>query len=189
MRSLLAAALLLCFCLADSAAGGSANAARQADAARRARELASSFSKSKHEVKEKRGVRVEKFKEVRSEPALRGNAAEYSGTYEASVGTDFTLSLKVAADGSVEGGGYDPGPAGPRAFTLTRARVASALLTGTKTYADGSTEKLEGVFINRTERDSPADAGFTEFGLGVLFDTPKTSDGLSLERLFYRPKH
>ena len=183
MRSLLAAALLLCSCLATSAA-----AARQADAARRARELAASFSKSKHVVKEKRGVRVEKFKDVRSEPALRQNAADYSGTYEGTTGTDYTLSLKVAADGSAEGSGSDPGPAGPRAFTLSGARVAGALLTGTKTYADGSTERLEGVFINRTERDSPSDAGTTEFGLGVLFDPPKTAEGLNLQRLFYRSK-
>src|SRR5947209_3112993 len=146
MRTLLAAALLLGFCLAPSTA-----AAPQSDAARRARELAASFSKSKHEVKEKRGVRVEKFKEVRSKPALKANAADYSGTYEATAGADYTLSLNVAADGSAEGGGTDPGLAGPRAFTLTGTRVAGALITGTKTYADGSTEKFEGVFINRTE--------------------------------------
>ena len=183
MRTLLAAALLLGFCLAPST-----SAAPQADAARRARELAASFSKSKHEVKEKRGVRVEKFKDVRSEPALRRNAADYSGTYEATVGADYKLSLRVGSDGSAEGSGYDPGPAGPRAFTLAGAKVQGALITGTKAYADGPAEKFEGVFINRTERDSPSDAGFTEFGLGVVFDPPKPADGLQLERLFYRPK-
>jgi hypothetical protein len=183
MRSLLAAALLLSFCLAPRGA-----AARQADAGRRARELAASFSKSKHQVKEKRGVRVEKFKEVRSEPAPKANPADYSGVYEASVGLDYTLSLKVAADGGVEGSGSEPGASGPRDFRLTGARVREALLTGTKTYADGSTEPLEGVFINRTERDSPTDAGVTEFGLGVLFDPPKSVEGLDLQRLFYRQK-
>jgi hypothetical protein len=184
MRSLLAAALLLCFCLDASASA----AAPQTDAARRARELAASFNKSKHEIKEKRGVRMEKFKEVRSEPAPRQNPADYSGTYEASIGLDYTLSLKVAADGSAEGSGYDPDPTGPRAFTLTNARVVGALLTGTKTYADGSTEKFEGVFINRTERDSPSAAAITEFGLGVVFDPRKIVEGLDLERLFYRPR-
>lgn len=184
MRKLFAAALLLTFCLAPSTSAGP-----QADAARRARELADSFSKSKHEVKEKRGVRVEKFKEVRSEPAPRANAADYSGAYEATIGIDYTLSLTVAADGSVTGGGDEPGPAGTRAFTLAGGRVQGALITGTKAYADGSTEKFEGVFINRTERNSPSDAGFTEFGLGVLFDPPKEYDGLQLQRLFYRPKH
>lgn len=188
MRSILAAALLLSFCLVTAAVVGSADAARQADAARRARELASFFSKSKHEIKEKRGVRVEKFKDVRSEPALLPNASDYSGTYEATIALDYTLSLKVAADGSVEGDGSEPGASGPRAFKLTGARVREALLTGTKTYADGSTEPLEGVFINRTERDSPTDAGITEFGLGVLFDPPKTVEGLNLQRLFYRQK-
>jgi hypothetical protein len=184
MRTLLAATLFLGFCLAASAAPQSP----QSDAARRARELAASFSKSKHEVKEKRGVRVEKFKEVRSEPAPRANAADYSGVYEATIGTDYTLSLNVSADGSVAGGGSEPGPAGPLAFTLAGAHVAGALITGTKTYSDGSTEKFEGVFINRTERNSPTDAGFTEFGLGVLFDPPKDYDGLQLQRLLYRPK-
>jgi hypothetical protein len=183
MRTLLAAALLFSSCFAPSVAAG-----RQSDARQRARELAASFSKSKHEFKEKRGVRVEKFKEVRSEPALRRNAADYSGVYEASVGLDYTLSLRVAADGGAEASGYDPGPGGPRKFTLRGGKVAGALLTGTKVYEDGSTERLEGVFINRTERDSPSDAGFTEFGLGVVFDTPKAAEGLALSRLFYRPK-
>jgi hypothetical protein len=182
MRKLLTAALLLGLCAVASDAAGQSNAGQ------RAAELAARFSKSKHEVKEKRGVRVEKFKEVRSEPAVRPSAADYSGEYVATVEADYTLSLKVSADGSVEGSGYEPAPGGAGAFTLRGARVSGALLTGTKVYADGSTEKLEGVFINRTERNSVSDPGTTEFGLGVLFDPPKVAEGLHMERLFFRPK-
>lgn len=183
MRKLLTAALLVGLCAVASDAAGQSNAGQ------RAAELAARFSKSKHEVKEKRGVRVEKFKEVRSEPAQRPSAADYSGEYVAEMdGADYTLSLKVSADGSVEGSGYEPAPGGGGAFTLRGARVSGALLTGTKVYADGSTEKLEGVFINRTERDSPSDPGTTEFGLGVLFDPPKVAEGLHMERLFFHPK-
>jgi hypothetical protein len=181
MRKFFAAVLLVGLCLAASNVAG-----KQTDARRRARELADSFSKSKHEIKEKRGVRVEKFKEVRSEPAMRQNAADYSGEYEADF--QYPLSIRVAPGGLVEASGYEPAPHGARRFTLRDARLAGALLTATKVYDDGSTEKFEAVFINRTERNSPSDAGFTEFGLGVVFETPKPADGLQLERLFYRPK-
>src|SRR5947209_16167693 len=181
MRTLLAAALLLGFCLAPST-----SAAPQADAARRARELAASFSKSKHHVKEKRGVRVEKFKEVRSEPALRQNAADYSGEYEAD--SQYPLSIRVAPGGVVEASGYEPSPRGARRFTLRGARLAGALLTATKVYDDGSTEKFEAVFINRTERDRPDDPGTTEFGLGVVYDPPKVEENYTMGRLFYRLK-
>lgn len=183
MHNFLTASLLICVCLVASV-----TAVGQTEATQRARELAASFSKSKHEVKEKRGVRVEKFKDVRSEPAIRRSAADYSGEYVASLGLDYTLSLKVSADGSAEASGYEPWPDGARAFTLKGGRVMGALLTGTKVYSDGATERFEGVFINRTERDSPSDAGRTEFGLGVVFDPPKVGEGFELGRLFYRPK-
>jgi hypothetical protein len=180
MRKLLTAALLLGLCAVASDAAG------QSSAGQRAAELAARFSKSKHEVKEKRGVRVEKFKEVRSEPAQRPSAADYSGEYAAYLDLEYSLSIKIAADGGVEASGYEPSPGGPCAFTLRGGRVSGALLTGTKVYADGSTEKFEGVFINRTERDNPSDVGRTEFGLGVVFDSPKVTEGLSVEKLFYR---
>ncbi len=184
MRRLLTAlfGVVLCF-----AAFGLREARGAQDAASRARELAASFSKSKHEVKEKHGVRVEKFKDVRSEPAPKGDARAYSGEYEADY--DCVLSLHVYGDGRVEATGSEPADFGrTRKFTLKGARVEGALLTGTKVYEDGSSEGFEGVFINRTERDSPSDSGTTAFGLGVLFDPPKSVGGLSLARLFYTLK-
>lgn len=164
-------------------------AARQSGAAERARELAARMSKKKHQVKEKHGVRVEKFKEVRSEPAPRSDPREYAGEYEADAG--FRLRLVVTPDGRVEGGGIDPtfnGDRRPRAFTLRGARVESALLTGTKVFDDGSAENFEAVFIDRTDRDSPTAAGTTSFGLGVHHDPPIPGDGYAISRLFYQKK-
>jgi hypothetical protein len=185
MRRLLSAALGVVLCLA---AFGAREARGVQDAASRARELAASFSKSKHEVKEKHGVRVEKFKDVRSEPAPRGDARSYSGEYEADYGC--ALSLRVGGDGRVEANGSEPATdlSRTRKFTLKGARVDGALLTGTKVYEDGSSEGFLSVFINRTERVSPTDSGTTAFGLGVLFDPPRSVGGFSMERLFYALK-
>lgn len=181
-RIFLAAALAACLLTAPAAA-------RQTGAAERARELAAGMSKKKHQVKEKYGVRVEKFKEIRSEPAPLPDPRGYAGEYEADGG--FRLRLGVTPDGRVEGGGADPtftGDRRPRAFTLRGARVESALLTGAKVFGDGSEEKFEAVFVNRTDRDSPTAAGTTSFGLGVLYDPPIPGDGYAISRLFYQKK-
>jgi len=184
MRRIFLAAALAAGVLAAPAAARQSGAA-----AERARELAARMSKTKHAIKEKRGVRFEKFKEVRSEPAPRSDPREYAGDYEADAG--FRLRLAVAPDGRVEGEGTDAtftGDRRPRAFTLRDARVESALLTGTKVFDDGSAEKFEAVFINRTDRDSPTAAGTTSFGLGVLYDPPIPGDGYAISRLFYTRK-
>ncbi len=183
MRRVFAVTLLLGLCLHASDA-----AAQRTNAERRAEELAAFFSKRKHEVREKKGVRVEKFKEVKSEPAVRGEAAAYAGEYETDTGCG--LTIRVAAGGAVEAAGCEPGPDENRRFTLRGARIEGALLTGTKVFADGTTERFEGVFINRTDRNSPSDAGTTAFGLGVVYETAKVAPGgsLVLDRLFYRKK-
>ena len=184
MRRLLNAAAGVAICLA--AFGAQALSGVQ-DASARARELAAAFSKSKHVVKEKHGIRVEKYKDVRSEPAPKTDARLYSGEYEAERGA---LSLKVYADGRAAATGSEPDAdfSRTRSFTLKNARVEGALLTGTKVYEDGSSEAFEGVFINRTDRDSLTDPGTTAFGLGVLFDPPKTVGSLAVSRLFYELK-
>ena len=183
MRRIFLAAALAAGLLAAPAA------ARQSGAAERARELAAQMSKSKRGVKEKHGIRVEKFKEVRSEPAVKGDPREYAGTYESDIG--FSLRLVVSPDGRVEGGGTEVHYAGDRRtrrFTLRDARVESALLTGTKVFADGSAERFEAVFINRTDRNRPDDPGTTAFGLGVVYDPPLAGDGYTITRLFYARK-
>lgn len=183
MRRVLAVVLLagLCLCVSDAAT-------RQgSQAERRAAELAAIFSKSKHEVREKKGRRVEKFKEVKSEPAVL-DAAAYAGEYVTGEGCGVTV--RFAAGGALDVGGCEPGEGGNRWFTLKDARLEGALLTGTKVYADGAIEKFEGLFINRTDRDSPTDAGTTTFGLGVYLDPPRTTHNghLTMSRIFYQKK-
>jgi hypothetical protein len=178
------AALACCLLLITSNVLAQGTGAQQ-----RAQELAAAMSKSKHSVKEKHGVRVEKFKEIRSEPAMRSDVRSYAGAYESDMG--YALSLQVAANGQVEGSGSEPSPKGGTArYTLRDARIEGALLTGTKVYEDGSTERVEGVFINRTERDSPQASGVTSFGIGVVYDPPKVNPefSFSITRLFYQRK-
>jgi hypothetical protein len=183
MRRFLVAALAAWVCLA---AFGGTGAARGQGAGGRARELAAYFNKAKHKVKEKWGVRRELFLEMRCEPAPRAEAAGYAGAYESD--PDYRLELRVAADGGAEGRGTEPAPNGARAFMLRDAKVSGAVLTGTKVYDDGTTERLEGVFATLTVRRSPTDAGETFDGLGVVFDPPKSIGGLELTKLFYRRK-
>ena len=155
-----------------------------AAASSRTAQLVAMFSKNKHVVKEKRGVRVEKYKDVRSEPALRAKPTSYSGTYDTGMG--FVVTLRVDSDGRVEGSGHEPvGETNlSRTFTIRDARIDGALLTGSMVFRDGHREKLEGVFMNRTSRESPSDRGTTMFGLGLL-TTPKYVHGSTIERLFY----
>ena len=160
--------------------------AQSASASARTRELAALFSKNKHVVKERHGVRREKYKDVRSEPVVRSNAASYSGKYDGDFG--FKLDLIVQPDGRVEGSGREPlgGSANiARTFMLRNARVDGALLTGTIVYTDGSRERLEGVFLDRTSHESPTDPGYTVFGLGVITQ-PKQVQGNTIEKLFYQ---
>lgn len=183
MRRILATAILVGLSLVTAN-----TSAQQSDPQQRAQEIAAAFNKSKHQVKEKHGIRVEKFREVRSELVVRKDVRDYSGTYVANMGDDFEMRIEVGADRGIRAQGAEPGASGIRRFTLRDAKIQGALLTGTKVYEDGKTEKFEGVFINRTERDSPTDNGTTTFGLAVLFDPPKTESeyGFSLSRLFYQ---
>jgi hypothetical protein len=155
----------------------------------RTQTIVASFNKSKHVVKEKRGVRKEKYLDVRSVPSVKQNPADYSGVYEAS---DLGLSLRLRVDpsGTVEGTGYDPlndQPAVSRSFTLTNGKITGALITATKLYADGSSQPFEGVFIDKTVFESPTDKGVTAFGLGVL-GKHFQAGGLNLDRIFYQLK-
>lgn len=158
------------------------------DASQRAREIAALFNKSKHKVKEKRGIRIEINVDVTSEPVVKRDARDYAGTYEAF--SDYPFKLEVAASGQITASGAEPDARGTRSFTLRDAKIEGALLTGTKVYADGGQEKFEGVFLNRTVRSNTTDNGDTTFGLGVVFDPPKASldDSFSLTKLFYELK-
>ena len=151
--------------------------------------IVASFNKSKRVVKDKRGVRTEKYKRVESEPVVKANPQDYSGTY-AVPDLGFAVQLRVNRDGSVEGTGYEP--AGPdvsvrRSFTLRNGRIDGALLTATQVYANGTQSRFEGAFMNRTSFESPADKGFTVFGLGVI-GKEITVMGNTFNRFFYELK-
>ena len=150
----------------------------------RTQEIVAEFNKTKHKVKEKKGIRVEVYVEVRSEAAVK-RPEEYTGVYRLD-GNGSALELRVAANGAVEGKGED---GEGREFTLTNGKIEGALLTATKTYANGGSEKFEGVFINRTIRSgkSPDDAvenGKT-FGLGVVGQLMTYGDRIYGSRVFY----
>ena len=149
----------------------------------RAQELATAFNKHKQVTKEKHGVRMEKYKDVRSEPAVKQNVADYSGAYEVS-DLGYVINIQVGSNGTVQVAGNDK----RGTFRLENARIDGALLTASKVYGDGATEKFEGVFLNRTDRNSPTDPGVTMFGFGVVLNTPFETNGLTYEKLFYSLK-
>ena len=149
----------------------------------KAREIAAAFTKNKHVVKEKFGVRMEKYKDVRSEPAVKSNVSEYSGVYEVP-DLGYVITVQVGSDGRIQASGSE----NSRTFRLESARIDGALLTATKVYSDGAKERFEGSFLNRTDRNSPTDPGVTIFGLGVLLTTPFEINGLTYDKLFYQLK-
>ena len=162
------------------------SAQSQTATASRTRELASLFSKEKHVVKEKRGVRVEKYKNVVAVPVVPANPATLSGIYR-DLNFDFVIRLQVSPDGKVTGTGVDPFDSNSRiarSYRLVDSRVDGALLTATKVYRDGKRERIEGIFIERTSYDSPEDRGTTVFGLGVVSQSMQI-DGNNIDRLFY----
>lgn len=150
----------------------------------RTQAIVASFNKSKHVIKEKRGVRMEKYLDVRSVPVTKQNPADYTGTYDASEG--LRLQLRVDANGHVEGTGSEPvndDGTVQRTFNLRNGRITGALIKATKVYAGGSAEPFEGVFINRTRFESATDKGKTVFGLGVVGHF--RIGGNDLDRVFY----
>ena len=182
-------AIIVFLALAPFASARAQQQLSSATAQTRTNVIVASFNKNKHVVKEKRGVRTEKYKRVESEPVLKANPQDYSGTYEVP-DLGFALQLRVNRDGSVEGTGYEP--AGPdvsvrRSFTLRNGRIDGALLTATQVYANGTQNRFEGAFMNRTSFDSPADKGFTAFGLGVI-GKQITVTGNTFDRFFYESK-
>lgn len=147
-----------------------------------AQQVAAAFTKNKHAFKEKFGIRIEKYKDVRSEPLVRPNISDYSGVYEV-LALEFVINLKVGSDGKVDANGHEKGS---RTFKLENAKIEGAVLTGSKHYQDGTTEKFEGVFLTRTDRYSPTDVGVTILGLGVLLDAPVDfGSGVTYDKLFY----
>ena len=162
---------------------------QESDNQKRTQEIVAYFNKEKHVVKEKFGVRKEKYKKVVSEPVIKQNIIDYSGVYEVQ-GLGYLIDIQVGNEGKVKATGAEPVNGDhrqARRFRLEGARITGAMLTGTKVYEDGGGEKFEGVFINRTDFDSPTDKGVSAFGLGVV-GNPVEFAGVTLDRLFYQLK-
>jgi hypothetical protein len=177
MRILIAATLTTIFIA--SAAG------QQLTLQNRAEEIASAFSKHKSAVKEKYGVRVEKYKDVRSEPLVKTNISDYSGRYEVpELGN--AIDIQVGRDAIVHARLFENGQ--PSSVRLENARIDGALFTATKVNQDGTTEKFEGAFLTRTDRNSPTDKGVTLVGFGVLLTTPLQIGSITYDKLFYQLK-
>ena len=173
----------------DAGRASSQTLASASDAQTKTQAIVASFNKFKHVTKERHGIRKEKYKKVESEPVVKTNPEDYSGAYEIP-DLGFAMHLRVDHAGKVEGDGYEPlmqDPAVRRTFTLKNGNIEGALLTATKVYAGGRTEKLEGVFLNRTSFESPTDKGVTTFGLGTVGE-PIEVLGLTLGKLFYELK-
>jgi len=134
-----------------------------------AQEIAASFSKHKQVVKAKHGVRVDKYKDVQSEPTVRQNLSDYSGVYESDLGD--VITVEVAGDGRVR--------ATSNNIELENARIEHGVLT-----ADG----FVGAFLTRTDRDSPTDPGTVTHGLGVILTEPVEVGGNTYDKLFYQLK-
>ena len=162
------------------------NVTAQQTTEQRTQEILASFTKEKHSVKEKNGVRTEKYKKVVSEPAVKENVRDYSGVYEVS-DFGYLINIQVESDGSVKAFGSEAATGGSqtRNFRLEGAKISGAMLTGMKVYDDGSGKRFEGLFMNRTVFESPTDKGVRTFGLGVVGD-PVEIAGVTLDRLFYQ---
>ena len=151
----------------------------------KAQAIAAAFSKHKNVVKEKHGLRMEKYKDVRAEAVVKQNASDYTGVYELE-DLGFLINIQVSNDGRILANGYEQGRS--RAFKLENAKIEGALLTASKVYQDGTTDSFEGVFLNRTVRNSPTAPAVTTFGLGVTLNTPVEVNGITYERMFYQLK-
>jgi hypothetical protein len=143
--------------------------AQQVD--QRTQSLVAALDKTKYKKKEKKGLSIEFYIDVKNKPALRSTPSEYSGVY---FDDQHRLELKVDANGSVTGSGFDApyDGAGIAKFTLRDARVEGALLGGVKVYENGETRKFEAVFVDRTvssgKNANDIDTSETRFGIGWL---------------------
>jgi hypothetical protein len=159
--------------------------AQGADAQKKIQELLASLNRKEHKIVDRRGVKAEKYLEIRSEPVVKSDVRDYSGRY---LVTDigYSLDIRMAGDGRVEGSGSERSRAGERKFVLKNGKIEGPLLTADKVFEDGSADRFEGVFINRTTLNSPDAGGVSAFGIGTLSRPVETNDGASRNKLFYR---
>ena len=151
--------------------------------AARAQQIAADFTKHKAVVAVKHGVTREKYKDIRAELSVTDNVSEYAGRYESDPG--WWIEIQVGSGGQIRGRGEEAGQPCD-AFELKNVMIEGALLEATKVCRNGTVERLEAAFMNRTDRVSPSDTSTTMFGLGVVFAYPREGDGNTWEKVFYR---
>ena len=144
-------------------------------------------SKVKSVTKEKDGIIELKYKDVRTENVVKPNIEDYAGVYAVS-DLGFVINLQVGRDGRIMANGLETNGSESRTFRLDSAKIQGGLLTATKIYHDGGAQKFEGLFMTRTVRNSPTDAGISLFGLGVPLTTSFEHGGITYDKLFYRRK-
>lgn len=153
--------------------------------------LAAGLDKNKYKKKDKSkngvSVSIEIYIDIKNEPVVK-QPAEYSGRYADEHG-GFGLDLRVASDGSAEGSGFDTINGDMNGskmdYTLKNARVQGAVLTADKVFADGTSERLEAVFVNRTtlagKNVDNIETRDTKFGLGFVQKNAKWTNRVFLE--------
>src|SRR5687768_4514180 len=116
MPKFAAVLILFVFCFVLTSTVNAQNSQAKTDA------LIAALAKTKYKKKEKKNVSVESYTETKYEPVVKNNPSEYSGVYEADWG--HRLELRVSADGTIEGSGYDTdgfNDSKKRNFTLRNA--------------------------------------------------------------------
>lgn len=154
--------------------------------------LAAALDKNKYKNKQKskNGVdmSVETYLDIKNIPAVK-QPAEYSGNYRDESGCS-SLELRVAADGSAQGDGSETvdgnGKDNQVRFTLRNGRVSGAVLSADKVFADGRTERIEAVFVNRTtlqgKNEKDIETRNTQFGLGYVQKYDQSTNRVFLAR-------
>jgi disulfide oxidoreductase YuzD len=145
--------------------------AQTSGAPQKTQEIVAALAKTKYKHKVKKNFDFELYIDIKNEPVVK-NAAEYAGVYE-SEDAGYRIELR-ASGGKVEGSGYETNfeTSSRVNFTLSDARIEGALLTANRVYADGSTKRLEAVFVNRTvttgTNPNKISSRETKFGLGFV---------------------
>ena len=158
------------------------------DTRARANDLVAQLDKTKHKVKDKRGTHFESYMEVRNEAAAV-KPSDISGRYVSTDSSDIYMELKVNADGSATASGITYRNVDENSVRVSynfKGRVDGALLTGTRTLENGSSEPFEAVFVNRTVREgtTQADAAVTYkgFGIGYIEQNGESTNRIFLEK-------
>ena len=155
------------------------------DSGQKARELATALDKTKYKKKEKANISIEIYIDIKNEVALRENVSDYSGLYESD---GYRMNLQVTKDGAATGEGYDTNGVEARRmqFRLRDARINGAVLTGTKVYENGESQRFEAVFANRTVSTGKTANSIasreTMFGIGFIENNGSWTSRVFLER-------